>query len=117
MLEPFGDLGSSRGKPRSNLGGFCQDRHAAVQGDDDEIHQDSEAREPQAGAIAVDDDQQKQWDVAQQDQSNTPGGRRGRHELGADLKDETKWKKPPVVEVDIPQVDHSSPAQDRDGHR
>ena len=40
-----------------------------------------------------------------------------RNELGADLEDETEGQQPPVVQVDVPQVDHSSPAQNRDGHR
>ena len=65
VLEAFGDHRGSGRKPGSNFGGLGQDRHAAVEGDDDEVHQDAEAGEPEAGAVPVDDDQKEQRDVAQ----------------------------------------------------
>ena len=95
VLEALGDHRVTGRESGCDLGRLGQNRHAPVEGDDDEVHQDPEAGQPEAGSVLVDDDQNEQRDVAGRISATPQPGRCTRDVSGADLEDEAERKQPP----------------------
>ncbi len=104
--------------PARQHGSFGRHRHSAVERDHEEVHEDAEAGQPQAGAIAVEVDRRQQHHVGRQQEAD--GGVLGPaavigQELGGELDDERSHQQRPRHELDPGEVGQSSPSGERDG--